>query len=142
MTIAMGYDAHRHHQAAKEREEHKRGVIGILGSPVHSTAQSVHVEDVPIPAQERRSCPCQGVEPDVGNGPPGPGEIDHSGMHHADITLIGQHSESRNGNKPCKKRKRSKVWSRAKENHTPYRKNCTENLRATGTLETSKDPEC
>lgn len=43
VTVAMGYDAHGHHQAAKEQEEHKGGVVGILGFPIHSTAQSVYV---------------------------------------------------------------------------------------------------
>lgn len=109
MTVAMGYDAHGHHQTAKKQEEHKGGVVGILGFPVHSTAQSMYIEDVPVPAQERRSCPCQRVEPDIGNGPPGPGKIDHSGMYHTDITFISQHSEGGNGNKPCKTEGKSRV---------------------------------
>lgn len=91
VAIAMGYDAHGRHQAAKEQEERKGGVFGVLGSPGHGAAQSVHVRDVPVPAQERCSRPGQRVEPDVGNGPPGPGKIDRSGLDQTDMTFIGQH---------------------------------------------------
>ena len=139
VTIAMAYDAHGYHQAAKKQEEHEGGVVGILGFPIHCTAQSMYIQDVSVPAQERCSCPCQGVEPDIGNGPPGPGEVDHSGMYHTDITFIGQHSEGGNGDKPCKKRKRSKVnRGTSQENDTFHQKHYTENLGPIGSLRNSK----
>lgn len=43
VTIAMAYDAHGYHQAAKKQEEHEGGVVGILGFPIHCTAQSMYV---------------------------------------------------------------------------------------------------
>lgn len=79
-----------HHQAAKKQEKHKGGVAGVLGWPVPRAAWPMHVQDVVVPAQERCSWPHCWGQPDARDGPPGLGEIDHSGMDHANITLIRQ----------------------------------------------------
>lgn len=63
---------------------------------------------VAVPSQERSSSPGQRVQPDVRDGPPGPGEVNDLGMNHTDVALIRQTGESHDGHDALKDEKRNK----------------------------------
>lgn len=90
VSVAVDHDAHGDKETGQQEQENEGGVVGVLGSPVQRAAQPVDLEGVAVPAQERSSCPDQRVEPDVANGPPGPGEVHHLSVDHTDVALVGQ----------------------------------------------------
>ncbi len=98
VAIAVDHDAHRHEEAGQEEEEDEGGIIRVFRCPVQGAAQLVDLQRVPVPPQQRSPCPGQGVQPDVANGPPRPGEVHHLCMNHPDVALIGQGSQSHDGN--------------------------------------------
>lgn len=55
------------------------------------------LQSVTVPPQQRSPRPGQGVQPDVGDGPPRPGEVHHLGVDHPDVALIGQGCQSHDG---------------------------------------------
>lgn len=60
------------------------------------------LHSVAVPTQERGPCPGQGVEPDVGDAPPGPGEVHHLSIDHPDVALVGQSWETHDGHNAWK----------------------------------------
>lgn len=97
VAIAIRYDSHGHKEAPQQEEEDEGGVVGVLGGPVQRAAQLVDLQRVAVPAQQGRPGPCDGVQPDVGNGPPGPGEVNNLGVHHPNVPLVRQGGESHDG---------------------------------------------
>lgn len=98
VSVAVDHDAHRDKETGQEEQEDEGGIVGVLGRPVQRAAQPVDLQGVAVPAQKRSSCPGQRVEPDVADGPPRPGEIDHLSVDHADVALVGQGSQGHDGN--------------------------------------------
>lgn len=98
VAIAVDHDAHRDKETCQEEEEDEGGIVWVLGRPVQGAAQLVDLQSVAVPPQQRSPCPGQGVEPDVANGLPCPGEVHHLRMDHPDVALIGQGGQSHDGN--------------------------------------------
>lgn len=97
VPIAVDHDAHWHKEAGQEEEEDEGGVVGVLGGPVQRAAQPVDLQRVAVPPQQRSARPHQGVQPDVADGPPRPGEVHHLGVDHPDVALVGQGRQSHDG---------------------------------------------
>ena len=98
VPVAVDHDAHRHKETGQEEEEDEWGIVWVLRRPVQRAAQLVDLQSVAVPTQQRGPCPGQGVQPDVGNGPPRPGEVHDLGMDHPDVALIGQGCQSHDRN--------------------------------------------
>lgn len=98
VAIAVDHDAHGDKKTSQEEEEDEWGIIWILGCPVQGAAKLVDLQSVTIPPKERSPRPGQGVQPDVADGLPSPGEVDHLRVDHPDVTLIGQGGQSHDGN--------------------------------------------
>lgn len=98
IAIAVDHYAHGNKKTSQEEEEDEGGIIGVLGCPVQGAAQLVDLQRVSIPPKERCTRPGQGVQPDVPNGLPRPGEVHHLCVDHSDVPLIGQGSQSHYGN--------------------------------------------
>lgn len=106
VPIAVDHDAHRHKETGQEEEEDEGGIVRVLWCPVQRAAQLVDLKGVAVPPQQRSPCPGQRVQPDVGNGPPRPGEVHNLGMDHPDVALIGEGSQSHDGNNACQQKER------------------------------------
>lgn len=98
IAIAVDHDAHGNKKTSQEEEKDEGGIIWVLGCPVQGAAQLVDLQSVSIPPKERCTCPGQGVQPDVANGLPRPGEVHHLRVNHSDVPLIGQGGQSHDGN--------------------------------------------
>lgn len=106
VPIAVDHDAHRHKETGQEEEEDEGGIIGVLGCPVQGAAQLVDLQRVAVPPQQRSPRPGQGVQPNVADGPPRPGEVHHLGVDHPDVALISQGRQSHDGNDAWQQRER------------------------------------
>lgn len=90
VPVTVGHDPHGNKEAGKEEEEDEGGIIGVFRGPVQRAAQLVDLQSVPVPAQQRSTSPCKWIEPDVGDGSPGPGEVYDLGMYHSNVAFICQ----------------------------------------------------
>lgn len=104
VPVAVYHDAHRHKETGQEEEEDEGGIVWVLRRPVQGAAQPVDLQSVAVPPQQRSPRPGQGVQPDVANGPPRPGEVHHLCMDHPDVALIGQGRQSHDGNNAWQRR--------------------------------------
>lgn len=104
VPVTVDHDAHGDKEAGQEEEEDEGGIIWVLRRPVEGTAQLMDLQGVAVPTQQRGPGPGQGVEPDVADGPPRPGEVHHLRMDHADVALIGQGNQGHDGNDAWQRR--------------------------------------
>lgn len=104
VPVAVDHDAHRDKETGQEEEEDEGGIIRVLRRPVQRAAQLMDLQSVAVPPQQRSPGPGQGVQPDVANGSPRPGEVHHLCMDHPDVALVGQGSQSHDGNDAWQRR--------------------------------------
>lgn len=104
VPIAVDHDSHRHKETGQEEQEDEGCIVWVLRCPVQRAAQLVDFQSVAVPPQQRSSSPGEGVEPNVGDGPPCPGEVHDLGVDHTDVALIGQRCQSHNGNNAWQRR--------------------------------------
>lgn len=88
ISIAVDHNPHWNKEAGKEEEKYEGGIIGVFRGPVQRAAQLVDLQGVPVPAQERSTSPCKWVQPDEGDGSPGPVEVYDLGMYHSNVAFI------------------------------------------------------
>lgn len=88
VAIAVRHDSHGYKETPKQEEKDEGGVIWVLGGPVQGATELVNFQRVAVPAQKRCARPGNGIQPDVRDGPPGPGEVNDLGVHHSDVSLV------------------------------------------------------
>lgn len=106
VPVAVDHDTHGHKETGEEEQKDEGGIVRVLGSPVQGATQLVDFQSVAVPPQQRSPRPGQGIQPYVGNGSPGPGEVHHLGMDDADVALISQGCQSHDGNNAWQWRER------------------------------------